>query len=199
MSLRYNTMTREAATPMPIANSNNRKRKDLEEDEVEDNYNFERATNAKGSRQFASLPQGDQEAQFYPLPPDLNLQILANLGYNVDEQDMDLSTNMSDEYDHSNTSPSSSTSDLSPSTPHDVHSGSAESYFAKGLRSNTSPTYPNFNIYPEHVYPRPPGLLGMHMLSSYKSQTAASANNADGMEVDGDHVEKSNEAGSRHG
>lgn len=168
---------------MPI--SCNRKRKDLEEEEEDVEPDFERQSGTKGVRRWANLRESTQEAQFHPLPQDLNLQMLANLGYNVtnnQQPDIKKTFNMG-----TNHSPSSSASDLCPSTPTDI-AGSAESYFTKGIKeSNSCPSYPTFNIYPEYAYPRPPGLLGMQMTQTKSSQSFASS--SDAMDIDGEEAE----------
>lgn len=174
-----------SSAAMPIAC---RKRKELDEGEFE--QSMDRSTSSKGARRWANLPQGSQESQFHPLPAELNLQMLADLGYNVasqgeafEEQRMGI-----------NHSPSSSGSDLCTS---DVATGSAESYFVKGIRAKAGPTpaYPNFNIYPEHIYPRPPGLLGMHMQRN-ASQSIDST--GDGMDVDWESQQQ-DQGGPSHG
>lgn len=166
---------------MPI--SCNRKRKDFEEDDVEPD--FERRYGIKGVRRLANRPESMQEAQFHPLPQDLNLQMLANLGYNVtNHQQPEIKKNFNIGTNHS---PSSSASDLCPSTPSDI-AGSAESYFTKGIKESSScPSFPTFNIYPEYVYSQSPGLLGMQMTQSKSFQSFASS--SDGMDIDGEEAQ----------
>jgi hypothetical protein len=180
------------AAAMPILC---RKRKDV--DEADDyNESFDRNAGIKEVRRWAATEvDGAQEAQFHPLPRELNLQLLANLGYNVANQtpSFDVSIRQGGAYNHS---PSSSASSfICPSTPNDIVPSSAESYFAKGMKSeaSSSPSYPTFEIYPEHVYPRPPGLMGMHM---HHQSTPSIDSNGDGMDVD--QVAPS-EAGPSHG
>jgi len=179
------------ASAMPIAC---RKRKDVDEADEDYEESYDRIAGTKGIRRWANVADGSQEAQFHPLPRDLNLQLLANMGYNVTNQSQNFdATRQGGGFNHS---PSSSASDFCPSTPNDIMPTSAESYFEKGMRSEagSSPSYPNFNIYPEHVYPRPPGLLGMHM---QRNSNPSVDMGGDGMEVDGGDMQ--NEAGPSHG
>ena len=128
------------------------------------------------------MTDSTQEAQFHPLPQDLNLQMLANLGYNTTTNQH---TNIQKHHVQnraSNHSPSSSASDICPSTPADNMSSSVESYFTKGVNSDSA-SYPNFDIYPGQIYPRPPGLLGMLMTQSKSAQSFDSE--GDVMDLDG--------------
>lgn len=183
---------------MPIAFTN-RKRKDMGEEDSEPI--FERRSGIKGVRRNLNLPQSTQEeAQFHPLPQDLSLQLLANLGYNVTNQH---TTNTAFEQKSvgsraSHHSSSSTASDTFPSTPIDNLAGSAESYFTKGINqaeAGAPVSYPNFDIYPGHIYARPPGLLGMLMTQSKSAQSFDS--DSDGMDIDVEQSEE--EAVSIHG
>ncbi|UZJ54877.1 hypothetical protein CBS101457_004197 [Exobasidium rhododendri] len=159
-----------------------RKRKEFDEADGYGNA-MDEAVGLRDSRRWNSGTGAiDQEARFHPLPRELNLQMLANLGYNVNYQKQDVGVErQSSLYNHS---PSSSASDFYPSTPNDVVSTLADSYFAKELQTEAgpSPAYPVFDIYPEDNSSRPSGLLGMYMQD-------------DGMDVDGDQKQ----AGPSHG
>jgi hypothetical protein len=175
---------------MPIAF--NRKRKDMEEEDAEPI--FERRSGIKGVRRSLNLPQGMQEeAQFHPLPEELSLQLLANLGYNVNTttQHKIAFEQKSVGSRASHHSSSSTASDTFPSTPIDNMAGSAESYFTKGINQPETcapASYPHFEIYPGYIYPRPPGLLGMLMTQSKSAQSFDSS--SDGMDVDVEQAEE---------
>lgn len=175
-----------------------RKRKDLDDgagagagSDLRDEP-LERQTGIKNIRRAANMPRttlsnginaADEEAQFHPLPHELNMQLLANLGYltNNNPQQQQHSGPVSIRTSHS---PTSSFSDFGgPSTPADAAS-SAESYFTKGMRRDSSistgASYPDFKFYPDERV-NTPGLLGMDM--------AANSASADSMQMDDSPVE----------
>jgi hypothetical protein len=166
-----------SAQPIPC-----RKRKDYDEEDDYQQMQDDVAVGMKGARRGIDTDASNQQAQFHPLPRELNLQLLANLGYNVNNQNQSFESIR--QHGAMNHSPSSSASDFCPSTPNDVLPTSAESYFTKGMQSEagSSPAYPIFNIYPEHNSPRPSGLLGVYMQE-------------DSMDVDDQHKQ----AGPSHG
>lgn len=171
----------QANSTMPFTNDLNRKRKDMDETEDDhQNDDFERQSAFKGLRKFASMSRnngGDEQAQFHPLPSDLNMRLLTNLGYIDASNYMQYDAGTSSRPSHS---PTSSFSDFGgPSTPIDF--SSAESYFTKGMRRESEAEYPDFNFYPtDDNRPRTPGLLGMHM-----EPPSVGSQDANGMQVDG--------------
>lgn len=181
----------EANSNMTISNNLNRKRKDMDEsnDDQQDS-DFERQSAFKGLRKFASMSRkigGDEQAQFHPLPSDLNVRLLTNLGYIDPSNQMQYDTSSRPSH-----SPTSSFSDFGgPSTPIDF--SSAESYFTKGMRRESEAEYPDFNFYPtDDNRPRTPGLLGMHM-----EPPSVGSQDANGMQVDG--MEDVTPAAPKHG
>lgn len=167
------------STPTP-----GRKRKEMEEDmDEESNVPSEgRRIALKSLRHFTSASRnGEEQAHFHPLPHDLNMQLLANLGYMQPAQPTSLPRDLSAHSVVSH-SPSSSFSDFGgPSTPSDMAS-SAESYFSKGMRDSNA-RYPTFEIYPNNDNrSRSPGLLGMHMPPPSVGSADANGMQMDGME-----------------
>ena len=166
---------------VPLTNGLNRKRKDMDETDDDQQINdFDRQSAFKGLRKFASMSKnngGDEQAQFHPLPSDLNIRLLTNLGYIDASHQMQYDSGSSSRPSHS---PTSSFSDFGgPSTPIDF--SSAESYFTKGMRRESEAEYPDFNFYPtDDNRPRTPGLLGMHM-----EPPSVGSQDANGMQVDG--------------
>lgn len=159
-----------------------RKRKDMDEsiEDVSSQTDIRRST-LKGLRQFAhSSADGDQQAHFHPLPHDLNLQLLANLGYMQPSQPSAMPHDISTRSAVSH-SPTSSFSDFGgPSTPSDLAGSAVESYFSKGMRESSA-CYPTFDIYPGNDNrARSPGLLGMHM-----PPPSVGSADANGMQMDG--------------
>lgn len=183
----------QTVSSMPSSNNFSRKRKDM--DESDDDYlsvEFERQSALKGLRKFANMTRnngGDEQAQFLPIPSELNMRLLSNLGYIDASNQMQQDAGSSSRPSHS---PTSSFSDFGgPSTPIDF--SHAESYFTKGMRRESEAEYPDFNFYPtDDNRPRTPGLLGMHM-----EPPSVGSQDANGMQVDG--MEDVATAASKHG
>lgn len=173
-----NALQALASVPPPTA-CRKRKGMDGESDSVDGP--IERQTGVKGLRKLARMPHAEEQAQFHALPPELNMQLLANLGYNSSMQmpssvPRDIAT-----FSRISHSPTSSFSDFGgPSTPSDM-SVSTESYFTKGMRRESSAAYPDFNIYPAMNSQAPtPGLMGMHM-----NVPSVGSQDPNGMQMDG--------------
>jgi hypothetical protein len=196
------------AAAIPIAC---RKRKDLDESDEYEPSTFDRSHGIKGLRRSFPTVESSQEAQFHPLPRDLNLQLLSNMGYDFTDQQQQQQHIFDTSRHNSNSSysPCSTASDVYPSTPSDMVAGPEESYFSKDMHSELAPeiftAYPNFNIYPDLVrnlnnyndhereHPLASGLLGMDMR---QTSSPSIDSTGDGMDVDG---ETQNQAGPSHG
>lgn len=163
--------------------THNRKRKDVGDEDNDRDQPLERQTGIKGIRRLANVPHdGNDDALFHPLPADLNMQLLANLGYIQSSQQM---TQWTPDFApiRATHSPTSSFSDFTgPATPSDM-AGSAESYFSKGMRRESEPAYPDFKIYPDER--QASGLLGMNMQPT-------SVQSSDGMDMDEAHSSSPN-------